>query len=69
MKRAMLTGPGLIEWFKMCFCPTPLQHERETQYDSYFSEIDTEFVHSYGKINGKSFWSYIASMNNRQEDA
>ena len=55
MKRAMLTGPGLIEWFKMCFCPTPLQHERETQYDSYFSEIDTEFVHSYGKINGKSF--------------
>ena len=69
MKRAMLTGPGLIEWFEMCFCPTPLQHERETQYDSYFSEIDTELVHSYGKINGKSFWSYMASMNNHQEDA
>ena len=37
MKRAVLTEPGLIEWFETCFCPNPLHHERETQYDSYFS--------------------------------
>ena len=36
MKRAVLTEPGFIEWFEMCFCPTPLQHERATHYDSYF---------------------------------
>ncbi|SVC45322.1 uncharacterized protein METZ01_LOCUS298176, partial [marine metagenome] len=30
MKRAVLTELGLIEWFETCFCPTPLQHERET---------------------------------------
>tara|TARA_B100001245_G_scaffold223289_1_gene196155 strand:- start:230 stop:553 length:324 start_codon:yes stop_codon:yes gene_type:complete len=67
MKRAVLTEPGLIEWFETCFCPTPLQHERETQYDSYFSEIDTELVQSYGKINGESFWHYMESINNHKE--
>ena len=67
MKRAVLTEPGLIEWFETCFCPTPLQHERETQYDSYFSEIDTELVQSYGTIYGESFWCYMESINNRKE--
>src|SRR6516162_5460535 len=33
MKRAVLTGPGVAEWYEMCFCPTPLYHERQTQYD------------------------------------
>ena len=28
MKRAVLTGPGAAEWYEMCFCPTPLDHER-----------------------------------------
>ena len=23
MKGAVLTEPGLIEWFETCFCPTP----------------------------------------------
>ena len=69
MKRAVLTEPGFIEWFEMCFCPTPLQHERETQYDSYFSKIDTELVDSYGKINGESFWSYMQSIKIGKEDA
>ena len=67
MKRSVLTEPGLIEWFETCFCPTPLQHERETQYDSYFSGIDTELVQSCGKINGESFWCYMESINNRKE--
>jgi len=65
MKRAVLTKPGFIEWFEMCFCPTPLQHERETHYDSYFSKIDTELVDSYGE----SFWSYMESIRIGKEDA
>ncbi len=69
MKRAVLTEPGFIEWFEMCFCPTPLQHERETHYDSYFSKIDTELVDSYGTINGEAFWSYMESVKFGKEDA
>jgi len=39
MKRAVLTGPGVAEWYEMCFCSTPLHHERETQYDFYFTDM------------------------------
>ena len=59
MKRAKLIESGVVEWFENCGCSTPLQHERETQYDYYFSEITTELVDESGKINGKSFWSYM----------
>ena len=63
MKRAKLTEHGVVELFEMCFCPTPLKHERETHYDYYFSEIETELVKDYGEVEGKSFWSYMQSFN------
>ena len=64
MKRARLIKSGVVEWFENCGCPIPLQHERETQYDNYFSDITTEPVDELGKINGKSFWSYMEKMEN-----
>ncbi len=62
MKRAKLTIPGVVEWFEMCFCPTPLQHERKTHYDLCFTDIETELVEDYGEVPGKSFWSYMESI-------
>ncbi len=61
MKRAVLTDSGLIEWYEMCLCPTPLRHERATQYDFYFTDITTTLVDDYGEVKGKSLWSYMAS--------
>jgi hypothetical protein len=61
MKRAVLTGPGVAEWYEMCFCPTPLYHERHTQYDFYFTDMTTEPAKGYGEIQGESLWSYMAS--------
>jgi hypothetical protein len=61
MKRAVLTGPGVAEWYEMCFCPTPLHHERQTQYDFYFADMTTEPAKEYGEIHGVSLWSYMAS--------
>ena len=61
MKRAVLTGPGIAEWYEMRFCPTPLQHERQTQYKSYFTDMTTEPAEGYGEIQGASLWSYMAS--------
>jgi hypothetical protein len=61
MKRAVLTGPGVAEWYEMCFCPTPLAHERQTQYDSFFTDMTTEKAGGYGEIRGESLWSYMAS--------
>lgn len=60
MKRAVLTRPGVAEWYETCFCPSPLHHERTTQYDFYFSEMTTEEVDDYGEVDGDSFWSYMA---------
>ena len=61
MKRAVLTSPGVAEWYEECFCPTPLQHERRTQYDFYFTDITTENAEGYGEIKGESLWNYMAS--------
>jgi hypothetical protein len=61
MKRAVLTGPGVAEWYETCFCPTPLNHERQTQYDFYFTDMTTEPAKGYSEIQGSSLWSYMAS--------
>ena len=61
MKRAVMTGPGVAEWYETCFCPTPLNHERQRQYDFYFTEMTTEPVEEHGEIQGASLWSYMAS--------
>jgi hypothetical protein len=61
MKRAVLTAPGVAEWYEMCFCPTPLYHERQTQYDLYFTNMTTEPAEARGEIQGASLWSYMAS--------
>jgi hypothetical protein len=63
MKRAVLTEPGVAEWYEMCFCPTPLYHERQTQYDFYFTNMTTEPAKEYGEIQGASLWSYMASKS------
>ncbi len=63
MQRAKITEPGVIEWFEMCFCSSPLQHERATVYDLYLSDITTEIVDDYGEVEGESFWSYLNSVS------
>ncbi len=59
MKRAKITGPGIIEWYETCYCPSPLQHERETVYDQYLANIETQLVETIEDIEGESFWSYL----------
>jgi len=63
MKRAVLTAPGVgvAEWYEKCFCPTPLYHERKTQYDFYFADMTTREAEGYRKIKGEPLWDYMAS--------
>ena len=63
MKRAKIIKSGVVKWFENCGCSTPLKHERETQYDYYFSEINIEPAKQSQNINGKSFWSFIEKIN------
>jgi len=59
MRRARVTGPGVIEWYETCHCPTPLQHERETVYDQYLTDIETVLAEETTVIAGESFWSIL----------
>jgi len=63
MNRAKIVEPGIIEWFEMCFCSSPLRHERATVYDRYLSDISTEIVDDYGEVEGDSFWSYLKTAS------
>ncbi len=63
MKRAKIIESGIVEWYEMCFCPSPLQHERATVYDHYLSDINTEIVEDYSEVEGESFWSYLNSVS------
>jgi len=64
MKRAKVTAPGVVQWCEKDFCPTPLQHERETVYDHYFTDFETTPVDDYLPFKGKSFWNLIKSKAN-----
>ena len=59
MKQAKITGTDTIEWFETCYCPSPLKHERETVFDKYLENIETDLVRERGEIEGDSFWSFL----------
>ena len=63
MKGAKITGPDTIEWYESCYCPSPLKHERETVYDKYLTNIETDLVEEFGDIEGESFWDYLQSTS------
>lgn len=66
MQRAVLIAPSVAEWFETCYCATPLEHERQTQYDRYFTDFSTEEVDDYGEVSGESLWSYLAAKAEAQ---
>lgn len=59
MQRARITAPGIIEWSEKCFCSKPLKHERETIYDHFLKEIETELVTEYVEFEGKLFIDFL----------
>jgi hypothetical protein len=59
MRRAKVTSPGVIEWYETCYCSTPLQHERDTVYDQYLTNIETVPAVDTSEIAGESFWSIL----------
>jgi len=63
MKRAKITGPKMIQWSEMCFCPSPLKHERETVYNHFLTDIETEIVDDYTEFEGESFMDFLAKQH------
>ena len=63
MKRAKITAPNVIEWSEMCFCSTPLKHERETIYDNFLIDFETTRIDDYVEYEGKFFMDFLAKQN------
>ena len=59
MKRAKIDVEGVIRWSELCYCPTPLEHERATVYDRFFSDIETEEIEDYVEFEGDEFMSHL----------
>ncbi len=59
MKRAKITEPGTISWSEMCFCTPPLKHERETIYNHYLSNLETEIIDDYIEFSGEPFFDFL----------
>jgi len=63
MKRAKITESGIIEWSEICFCPSPLKHERQTVYDKFFSNMEIEIIDDYTEFEGESFFDYLKEFD------
>ena len=60
MKEALMVDSSHIEWYEVCYCSTPLRHERETVYEKYLTDFKTTMVYEVkDDIKGKLFWSYL----------
>ena len=62
MRRAKVDREGVVRWSEVCYCPTPLQHEKETVYDHFFEEIETNEVEDYVEFEGEDFMQHLAQM-------
>jgi len=63
MHRATIEGSGLTMWSELCYCDSPLAHERSTIFDHYFTGIVTEPIDDYQEYAGDSFWDYLVDKS------
>jgi hypothetical protein len=59
MKRAKITAPKTIQWSEMCFCHTPLKHERETIYNHFLNDLETQTIDDYVEFDGELFFGFL----------
>ena len=63
MKRAKITQPNTIQWSEMCFCSSPLKHERETIYNNFLTDMTTKIIDDYEEYDGELFIDFLEKQN------
>jgi hypothetical protein len=61
MKRARAAPDGTVRWTETCYCPTPLQHERATVLDRYFTGIETKVIDKPETFDGVPLMDRLAA--------
>lgn len=59
LNRAVVTESGQIEFSILCYCSTPLAHERATVLDKHFDALTTEVIEGYQEHEGRPFMDYL----------
>ena len=62
MDRARIDADGLVRWSELCYCATPLEHERQTVYDHYFSDLQTQEVDEHTDAEGQPFMEHLKHL-------
>ena len=62
MNRATIDDNGDINWTELCYCPTPLKHERATVYDTYFTNLKTKPISNQKIIEGRSLMEKLSTF-------
>jgi hypothetical protein len=62
MKRARAAPDGTVRWTEICYCPTPLHHERATALDRYFTGIETKVIDKPGTFDGVPLMDRLAAL-------
>ena len=62
MDRARIDESGVVRWSQLCYCPTPLAHERATVYDQHFTDLETEEADAHAEFEGQPFMEYLRSV-------
>jgi hypothetical protein len=59
MNRARIDGSGVVRWSELCYCSTPLAHERATVYDQHFTNLETKEADTHVEFEGQPFMEYL----------
>ena len=62
LDRAVVNEAGEVEFSCVCYCDTPLAHERATVYDKHFDNLTTEETSGYLDHQGRPFMEYLAEL-------
>ena len=62
MNRAVLTDDGNVSWSEICYCQTPLAHERATVFDKHFEALETDVIEGYQQYEGRPFMEDLAEF-------
>ncbi len=64
MQKAVKTSDDRLEWYEVCHCDTPLEHERDTVYNKYMQDIETTLVYEVkDDLIGSSFWDCLENWH------
>lgn len=62
MKPAVVTEKGTVQCSEVCYCSTPLSHERTTVLDRHFDNIITEEIEGHIGQNVTLFMSFLEEL-------